>query len=153
MKKNTLLYLAIAGVGGYFVYKKFFAGSSDSDESGTTSKSSDSDSDESESGKKVELNAGYEEDGIDRKLTKAKEILDNVKSVSEVVIRTPKGQPNVKVKRKKKSISKTRKARLYKKFAQQNCESIKKPRRKRKCQIRKSKAIKWLESNNVPYNE
>jgi len=156
MKKNTLLYLAIAGVGGYFLYKKYGGSGTDSEESETTSKGTETDESDSETGKKVKLNAGYEEDGIDKKLNKAKEILDNVQDISEVIIKTPKGQPNVRIRRKRKKktgLSKKLKIRLYRKYAKQNCDSIKNPRRKARCQKRKANAIKWLETNNVPYNE
>lgn len=152
MKKNTLLYIALAGIGGYFLYKKFYAGKtsssdSNSDDSGTTSKENDSDdsSTESTGSKKVTLTAGYEEDGIDRKLNKAKEILENVQSVSQVIIQTPKGQKNVKVSRKPKS----RLIKRYKKLSTANCTKIKRAKRRNKCVQSRANALQWLKINNV----
>jgi len=147
MKKNTLLYLALAGVGGYFLYKKFYAGKSDSGDFDSTSKETDSDdtSNESTGTKKVTLSAGYEEDGIDRKLNKAKEILENVQSVSEVIIQTPKGQKNVKVARKPKA----RLVKRYKRLSTANCTKIKRAKRRNKCVQNRAKALQWLKTNNV----
>jgi len=147
MKKNTLLYIAIAGIGGYFIYKKFFSGKNDSDKSITTNDETDSDdsSTDSDDSKKVKLTAGYEEDGIDKKLNKAKEILENVQSVSEVIIQTPKGQKNVKVSRKPKS----RLIKRYKRLSTANCTKIKRAKRRNKCVQSRANALQWLQTNNA----
>ena len=142
-KQSQLILLGALAVGGYYAYSKGMFGKK------TTEETTPEETTPEETTKEKTQTAIIDHSGggnVKQSIETAKEIVSQFKDIA-VSIRTPKGQPNVKIaKNKKKRYTKEEKRsvvlmfKTLKRIAQTDCSKIKSASRKARCQKKVSKA-------------
>jgi len=140
-KQSQLILLGALAVGGYYAYSKGMFGKK------TTEETTPEETTPEETTKEKTQTAIIDHSGggnVKQSIETAKEIVSQFKDIA-VSIRTPKGQPNVKIaKKKKKRYTKEEKRsvdlKTLKRIAQTDCSKIKNASRKARCQKKVAKA-------------
>ena len=153
-KQSQLILLGALAVGGYYAYSKGMFGKKTTEETSpeeTTPEEKTTSADGKSYTSKYtpstttttalidQSSGGNIKDTID----KAKQLVSEVKDLT-VKIRTPKGQPNVKIAKKKKRPTKAQRQsvdiKTLKRIAQTDCSKIKSSSRKSRCEKKVAKA-------------
>jgi hypothetical protein len=152
-KQSQLILLGALAIGGYYAYSKGMFGKKSTEET-TPEETTPEETTKNGGGETytsrytpatttTTATIDYSSGGnIKETINKAKQLVSEVKDLT-VKIRTPKGQPNVKIAKKKKLYKKRKHGfdlKLAKRIAQRNCSKIKNTRRKTKCQTEVAKA-------------
>jgi len=152
-KQSQLILLGALAVGGYYAYSKGMFGKKTTEET-TPEETTPEEKTTTGGGKSYttkfspatkttalidQSSGGNIKDTID----KAKQLVSEVKDLT-VKIRTPKGQPNVKIAKKKKKPTKAQRQsvdiKTLKRIAQTDCSKIKSASRKARCENKVAKA-------------
>lgn len=140
-KQSQLILLGALAVGGYYAYSKGMFGKKTTEETTPEETTPEEKTTEKTQTAIIDHSGGG---NVKQSIETAKEIVSQFKDIA-VSIRTPKGQPNVKIaKKKKKKYTKAEKRsvdiKTLKRIAQRDCSKIKNTRRKAKCQSEVAKA-------------
>ena len=158
-KQSQLILLGALAVGGYYAYSKGMFGKKTTEE--TTPEETTPEEKTTTGGGETYTSkytpstttttATIDHSGggnIKETIDKAKQLVSEVKDLT-VKIRTPKGQPNVKVAKKKKRPTKAQSRsvdiKTLNRIASRDCSKIKNTRRKAKCQSEVTKAKKDIQ--------
>ena len=140
-KQSQLILLGALAVGGYYAYSKGMFGKKTTEETTPEETTPEEKTTEKTQTAIIDHSGGG---NVKQSIETAKEIVSQFKDIA-VSIRTPKGQPNVKIaKKKKKRYTKEEKRsvdlKTLKRIAQTDCSKIKSASRKARCQKKVAKA-------------
>jgi hypothetical protein len=155
-KQSQIILLGALAVGGYFAYKNGLFGKKTPEET-TPEETTPEETTTTPTGETVTTKfvpatttATIDQSSggnVKESIEKAKELVSQFKDLT-VKIKTPKGQPNVKVAKKKKYTKEQKRSvdlKTLKRIASRDCSKIKNTRRKAKCQSEVAKAKKDIQ--------
>jgi len=161
-KQSQLILLGALAVGGYFAYTKGMFGKKSTEETTpeeTPEKTTPEETTKTGGGESyttrytpatTTTTATIDQSGggnIKESIEKAKELVSQFKDLT-VRIKTPKGKPNVKIAKKKRITRKAKRKfdiKTLKRIAQRDCNKVKSPRRKVRCQNEVAQAKKDIQ--------
>jgi len=160
-KQSQLILLGALAVGGYFAYTKGMFGKKSTEETPeeTPEKTTPEETTTTGGGESyttrytpatTTTTATIDQSGggnIKESIEKAKELVSQFKDLT-VRIKTPKGKPNVKIAKKKRITRKAKRKfdiKTLKRIAQRDCNKVKSPRRKVRCQNEVAQAKKDIQ--------
>jgi len=139
-KQSQLILLGALAVGGYYAYSKGMFGKKTTEETSPEETTPEEKTTEKTQTAIIDHSGGG---NVKQSIETAKEIVSQFKDIA-VSIRTPKGQPNVKIAKKKKRPTKAQRQsvdlKTLKRIAQTDCSKIKSASRKARCQKKVAKA-------------